>query len=514
VNADRWRRVNELFHAALERDPAGRGQLLDEACGGDADLRAEVESLLASHRDAGAFIDQPAFVAHADLLDDEAGADGFEGDAARPGELRIGGRIGPYEISGELGRGGMGIVYLARDVRLDRVVALKALPPESTRDERRRLRLRREARAAAALSHPGIATVYAFEEIDESVYIASEYVAGQSLRAELRTGPFAPDTLLDTAIAVASALDAAHARGIVHRDLKPENVIRRTDGTVKVLDFGLAQIESGERTLGSTSRLTRAGTVIGTPGYMAPEQLRGESCDFRADHFAFGVMLYELATGRHPFGGADAAAMMTALIDGRGPVLSQVIQPIELDRIIRRCLRPAREERHESTAALLAGLDAARAALRAPRSGIATPAPAAPALTPRWWWEFHQGSVSLVYGGMIAAAWAMRGLLGRPWGNAFFYLLLISASANATLRLHLWFTSRFHPEQAPGEYGKVSRWITALDLVFSVLLVGAAGFLIGEHDVAATLLIVTAVATLLSLFVIEPATRRAAFGDS
>jgi hypothetical protein len=403
----------------------------------------------------------------------------------------------------------MGIVYLARDVRLDRVVALKALPPEWTRDAHRRQRLRREARAAAALSHPGIATVFAFEELDEAVYIASEYVAGQSLRAELRAGPFAPDVLLATAVAIASALDAAHARGIVHRDLKPENVIRRTDGTIKVLDFGLAQIESGERTVASSSRLTRAGTVIGTPGYMAPEQLRGEPCDFRADHFAFGVMLYELATGRHPFGGADAADLITSLLEGRGPVLSQTIHPVELDRVIRRCLRPSRDERYASTAALLGDLETARDALRASRSGLEAAAAPAPALTPRWWWEFHQAILALVYGGVIAGAWVSRAALGRPWGTAFFYLVVVSATAGATLRLHLWFTSRFHPAQAAGEYDKVSVWLTALDAAIALLLVSAAGFLIDAHDLAAGLFIMTAVAMLLSRFVIEPATKRA-----
>ena len=192
--------------------------------------------------------------------------------------------IGPYRIVEEIGRGGMGVVYDAEDTRLRRTVALKALPAEYARDPVRRERLTREARAAAALTHPSIATIYALEEHDGSLYLVSELVRGQTLRDELARGPLPPERLLPTLIELASGLAAAHAAGIVHRDFKPENIVRCLDGRVKILDFGLARLAANE------TRLTQTGTALGTPGYMPPEQLAGQDVDARTDVFAFGVV--------------------------------------------------------------------------------------------------------------------------------------------------------------------------------------------------------------------------------
>src|SRR5690606_10401336 len=201
----------------------------------------------------------------------------------------------PYRIVRDIGRGGMGIVYLAEDTRLGRRVALKALPPDVAANPELRQRLRREARAAATISHPTIATVYALEEIDDHLFIVSEYVDGETVRHALARGPMAPARALGVVIQTARALGAAHDAGVVHRDLKPENVLLTAAGDIKVVDFGIAHLEGSDAT-----RLTRAGAMLGTPAYMAPEQLLGHDVDGRADIYAFGVLLNELLTGRHP----------------------------------------------------------------------------------------------------------------------------------------------------------------------------------------------------------------------
>lgn len=302
MDAERWRRINELFHAALERGPAARGAFLDEACAGDPDLRAEVASLLRMRTGPGV-VDRPALEAVPDLLP-SADADPL-----------IGRRLGPYEVTGLLGRGGMGVVYLGLDTRLRRPVAIKALPPALMHDGRLRARLRREALAAAALSHPGIATVFAFEEFDGQLCLVQEYVPGPTLRATMkrRAGRPAIAESVSIALDVARALAAAHAHGILHRDLKPENVLRTPDGGIKVVDFGLARFEPGAAP-DDAERLTLPDAAPGTPGYMAPEVLRGDPVDARADQFSFGVLLHELVTGERPFGGADDAAAAARIL--------------------------------------------------------------------------------------------------------------------------------------------------------------------------------------------------------
>jgi serine/threonine-protein kinase len=319
----------------------------------------------------------------------------------------------------------MGVVYAAEDQRLRRMVALKALTPEYTRDPIRRERLTREARAAAALSHPAIATVFYLEEIDGELYIISELVRGRTLREELRDGPLPPSQLLPALISISNALAAAHERGIVHRDLKPENIIRREDGQIKVLDFGLARpAQRGQSTV-----LTEHGSVLGTPGYMAPEQLTpGAEVDGRADIFAFGVIAWELATGEHPFG-ADAAsflARMTELLEGRTSGLSRALPLPGLDRIARRCLRGTPAERYSTAEALLVDLRA----LEGP--GTATPLPSR--RDSFWWWQFHQNMVSVLNASAPAAVWAVRGWVGRPNGSRLFLVSLTLATISVTLR--------------------------------------------------------------------------------
>ena len=239
-----------------------------------------------------------------------------EGDGALAGQT-----LGPYRMERQLGRGGMGVVYLAEDTRLGRKVAVKILPKEFSADDARKDRLRLEARAAAALSHPAIATVFSLEELDGRLCLVSEYVRGDTLRAELDHGPFSLDLLIDTGIQVARGLAAAHAAGVIHRDLKPDNIIRSIQGEVKILDFGIAHLDTPGA--GSSPRLTAVGQAIGTPGYMSPEQLDGAEIDPRSDVFALGVLLYELATGAHPFTGPTPAATIANVYAANPPQLQR-----------------------------------------------------------------------------------------------------------------------------------------------------------------------------------------------
>ena len=318
-----WRRVGALFDEALELDAAGRERLLARAAETEPAIANEVRSLLRAHDTSGAFLDRPAWAVAPELLDESADAP------------LVGTHVGAYDIQEEVGRGGMGVVYAARDERLGRIVALKILPRAYSRDARARERLAREARAAAALSHPSIATVYALEEIDGELYLASELVRGVTLRSTIASGRLSATRALEILLQLAEALDAAHRAGIVHRDLKPENVLLNADGRVKVVDFGIARSLAPPP---AGRPLTVAGTAIGTPGYMAPEQLRGDTVDARADVFAFGVIAYELATGEHPFGGNDPASLVERLVAERPP-LSQTLQPPALDAIVRHRLR-------------------------------------------------------------------------------------------------------------------------------------------------------------------------------
>ena len=388
MTPDRHRLVGEIYHAALEVETERRAALLDEACAGDDALRRRVEALLAAHDRAGEFLETPALEAAAAILAEE------------PEREMVGRSLGPYDVLSLLGRGGMGDVYLARDGRLGRKVALKLLPDAFTRDADRLRRFEREARAASALSHPNIIAIFEIGEADGVHYIAAEYVDGQTLRQRLGAGPVELPEALDTAIQIAAALEAAHEAGIVHRDVKPENVMLRRDGYVKVLDFGLAKLIEKlppglARSVGSSGGVqTAPGVVRGTIAYMSPEQARGEEVDGRADVFGLGVVLYEMVAGRPPFEGATPIEVVAAILHceptplrGRGRDV-----PRALERVVARALAKDRLERYETAADLLADLKhqrlelelAARAAARPaapfestmPTAALAPPAPA------------------------------------------------------------------------------------------------------------------------------------------
>lgn len=487
----RWRQVTDLFHAALDREPAARAAFLQEAAANDPDLLGEVATLLDSHERSGGLLEEPAWGIAADLILDDAG-----------GSL-AGRRIGTYRVLEEIGRGGMGVVYAAEDERLRRTVALKALTPEFTTDPLRRERLTREARAAAALTHRAIATVFALEEIDGDLYIVSELVRGRTLREELRDGPLPPARLMPTLLEIVAALAAAHEAGIVHRDLKPENIIRSVEGQIKVLDFGLAR-SSPQPSAPTATRLTEAGVALGTPGYMAPEQLSGGDVDARSDVFAFGVLAWELATGEHPFGtdAASVLARMTELMDGRSAGLSRPLPLPGLDRIARRCMRALPADRYLSSAALLTDLRA----LAASRSA----APAAAADDRLWWWQFHQIAISALNGVMPAAVWAVRSWIDRPYRSAAFLATLALATTSVTLRLNLWFTSRVHPDTLVDHRARLYPAIVCADALLGAALLVVAARIGGEHDEFAALLLSVAVVMFASLALIEPATTKGA----
>lgn len=492
MTPERWKQVTDLFHAALEREAGDRPAFLDATTAGDPELRREVESLLAAHSTSPGFLDTPAWgVAPELILGDEH-------------DSLAGRTIGPYRVLDQIGRGGMGLVYAAEDTRLGRQVALKALAPDYTTDQARRERLRREARAAAALAHPSIATIYALEEIDGALYLVSELVRGRTLREELADGPLPRERLRQTLIEIAEALAAAHTQGIVHRDLKPENIMRGPDGRVKILDFGLAR-STGPASEATMTQLTQAGQTVGTPGYMAPEQLSGGEIDPRTDVFAFGVVATELATGEHPFG-PDSASMlrrMTLLMEGKALSASTGWSAPELEPVARRCLRAAPEERYASGNELLAALREAR--------GSMPVFAAASNERSLWWWQFHQVAVAATLAALPAIAWTIRQPIGRPWGSRIFFAALVLATISITARLNLLFTSRVHPEGLLRQRSRVFPWIAWIDAALAALMIAAALGLEGL-DAVAGLTIALATVILASVTLIEPATTRAAFG--
>jgi serine/threonine protein kinase len=363
MSPDRWQQINQLFHDTLAHPPAARAEFLALACGADEELRQEVLTLLAAEAKADALLEQPLGVVAADLLSEAVST----APLALPGSTQL----GSYQIIHELGRGGMGEVYLAQDQKLKRRVALKLLPARFTHDPERLHRFRQEARAASALNHPNIVTLFDIGEQEGRHFMATEFVEGQTLRAALRHTRFAAPQALDIVIQAASALEAAHQAGIVHRDVKPENIMLRPDGYVKVLDFGLAKLtepssadngEVGEAATRASdlpaSFETRTGVVLGTVNYMSPEQARGVKVDARTDIFSLGIVLYELLTGERPFVGATPNHVLVAILDHEPRPLANYLPqtPPGLQGLLSRTLAKERDERYPSCKELLADL--------------------------------------------------------------------------------------------------------------------------------------------------------------
>jgi hypothetical protein len=485
-----WKRVTAVFDEALALDAAGRERLLARERAADPRIADEVSALLRAHDDAGTFLEQPVWAASPELLSET------------PDAPLTGRRLGPYHVQEQVGRGGMGVVYAAQDQRLGRLVALKLLPPAFSRDGVARERLAREARAAAALSHPSIATVYALEEIDGDLFIASELVRGSNLRDGLASGALPADRLIDTLVQIAEALDAAHRHAIVHRDLKPENVLLTAEGRIKVVDFGIARHITPMPD--ARAGLTLTGAQLGTPGYMAPEQLRGQLVDARADIFAFGIIAYELATGVHPFGGSDPAALLERLLSD-DPPLSRPIVPAGLDPIVRRSLRGDPAARFQSGTELLQAL-----------RGIERTSSAREARTEMlgnaWWWKFHQVAVSAMTIAAVIVVGFKKGLVD-PYGAEAFLAILVLATVSTTLRLHMWFVSQVHPATLAPLRRRVLRWVIGCESLLLACLMAFGVAIAGPHSAIAAQLVVTAVLLLISLIVIEPATTRASLSE-
>ena len=340
----RWKEIDGIFAAALERDSAERPAFLAEACGGDEQLRAEVESLIA-HVVPESLVGGPAVEEATRLLANEM----------RGPEMTS---IGPYQIVKLLGAGGMGKVYLAHDERLNRQVAVKLLSHYSAAEEERIRRFRKEAFAASALNHPNILTIYEIGDFEGQNFIATEFVDGVTLRARLGRRELPVTAGLEIAIQVASALSAAHEAGIVHRDIKPENVMIRADGLVKVLDFGIAKYTQADGGEEQDLVETKPGSVMGTAPYMSPEQARGLLVDARSDIWSLGVMLYEMVTGRLPFLGETVPETISLILQKEPAPLARYAHdvPAELERIIRKALTKDREERYQTAKDLLIDL--------------------------------------------------------------------------------------------------------------------------------------------------------------
>ena len=269
--------------------------------------------------------------------------------------LASGSKLGPYEIVAPLGAGGMGEVYRAKDARLGREVAVKVLPASFSNDPDRLRRSEQEARAAGVLNHPNITAVHDIGTVDGAPYVVTELLEGETLRSRLAGGPLAPRRAIEYALQIAHGLAAAHEKGIVHRDLKPENLFVTKDGRVKILDFGLAKLTQPEKAGPQTSLPTETagtepGVVLGTLGYMSPEQVRGRTADARSDIFSFGAILYEMLSGRRAFHGDSAAETMSAILREEPPDLSVTNQSVSpgLERIVRHCIEKNPEQRFHS----------------------------------------------------------------------------------------------------------------------------------------------------------------------
>jgi serine/threonine protein kinase len=349
MTPERWTQVGVLYHAALKHPPEERQAFLNTMCGDDADLRREVESLLAAQQEAPTFMSAGALEDAAKTL-------------VKAESLSLVGKaLNHYQIISLLGSGGMGEVYLAEDDRLKRKVAIKVLPVVFTQDLKRVRRFEREARTASALNHPNIITIYEVGEAEGLRFIVTEFIEGKTLRERMKDAPMELPVVVDVATQVAAALGAAHAAGIVHRDLKPENIMVRPDGVVKVLDFGLAKLvepqvsEASTRGSMTTEARTATGVILGTFSYMSPEQACGREADARSDVFSFGVVLYEMLCGRQPFRGATDLETLQQTIHASAPPLSQEL-PQALRTAVEKALEKDPSERYQSMRDLVADL--------------------------------------------------------------------------------------------------------------------------------------------------------------
>jgi serine/threonine protein kinase len=346
---DRWTAVKRIHQSALDKDASERAAFVDESCGDDETLRREVHSLLRYATEAESFLERPAAAI-------------ATAPPSEPDETALVGRtVSHYQVLSLLGAGGMGEVYLARDSRLDRTVALKILPGELAANPERMQRFAREAKAASALNHPNVATIYDVGESDGIHFIVMEHVEGETIAARIGR-PLTPSEVVDIAVQAADALDVAHAKGITHRDIKPANLMLTHRGHVKVLDFGVAKVNRSEQ-VGpnggwTVEPVTAVGSVVGSGPYMSPEQIVGGDVDPRSDVFSLGVVIYQMATGQRPFSGSTPAELMDQILHAAPkPMMRQnPALPSELERVTLKCLDKRPDDRYQSARELLTDL--------------------------------------------------------------------------------------------------------------------------------------------------------------
>jgi serine/threonine-protein kinase len=355
LTAQRWREVETIFLAARDREPAEQAAFLAQACGTDASLRREIESLLAADHGATGFLEPPLRLSlpeHEAVVTVSSGAEG----TSMPGLLQADGTLGRYRLLHRIGAGGMGEVWKAHDAHLDRVVAIKIMKGRSA-DHSGVARFRREAHALSRLSHPGVATIFDLDHQDGVDFLVMEFVPGGTLDARIARGPLPLEDLLRLGAAIAEAIQEAHEHGILHRDLKPGNVVLSEGGLPKILDFGIARLMVGEE---GAVPLTGPGLVLGSLPYMAPEQLMGEADDARTDIYALGVMLFEMATGRRPFVKPRRDALMFEIVGNAAPPVRTLRPeaPDALDQLVAICLSKDPQRRPESAAVVGAALRA------------------------------------------------------------------------------------------------------------------------------------------------------------
>ncbi len=348
MTPERWQKVDEVLQAALDLPATERAALLAEVRTGDPELHEEALSLIEAHHEAGDFLEAPALETDAQVLLEPEEPDR---------------EIGPYKIVNRLGKGGMGEVFLAQDRRLGRLVALKTLPSYFVSDDERLRRFQTEARAASALNHPNILTIYEVGESAGTHFIAAEHIEGHTLRELIRAGELTLGEVLEITAELLSGLSAAHAAGIIHRDIKPENIMRRADGSIKILDFGIAKLMEApaeEATASFALNQTQTGALIGTIGYVSPEQVRGLPVDSRTDIWSCGVVLHEMLAGERPFAGVTNADTIVEILDRPPASLfvsdSKIPALRQLQRIVSKALSKEAEERHRSAADMLEDL--------------------------------------------------------------------------------------------------------------------------------------------------------------
>ncbi len=353
MDPERLKRTEEIFHAAMEVLPAERASFLSKTCGDDDDLRCEVESLLAVNRTSNNIFDSPPESFAAEMFSQKENSANF-----------VDREISHYKIKCLLGIGGMGEVFLAEDLKLNRPVALKCLPPEFAEDKERMSRFIREAKSASALNHPNIITIYEINEFEGTHFIATEYIDGKTLKEYTKSEPLSLNSALEIAVQIASALDEAHSAGIIHRDVKPDNVMIRPNGLVKILDFGIAKFvekksKADVENLIESSH-TSPGLIIGTANYMSPEQAKGKEIDARTDIFSFGVVVYEMLAGKLPFEGESPLEIIGAVLHKEAAPLETYEVPPEIADIIGKCLRKNRDERYQTIKDVLIDLNEAK----------------------------------------------------------------------------------------------------------------------------------------------------------